>query len=232
MPLPTRTPRQDREMLRDRAYTMLLDAIRSGELQPGEILPDEDLSQWLNMSRTPIREALIKLAEQGVIEIGAGKPTIVASLTLERTNRALMVSSALNLYAVRGAVGRLSAEQLALLDASSRELATQVAAGHGADAARAVAAFFDVLAAQCDNEVLNEQIDRMNVELALFLRPSGSESFFRPHEIVTGLAQLSASAALGDVDRAIAALDQMYVLTKQNFRHRFRAPALLDPIER
>ena len=50
-----------RGLLRDDVYTRLRDAIVDGTFAPGEQLRDLDLAQWLGVSRTPVREALMRL---------------------------------------------------------------------------------------------------------------------------------------------------------------------------
>lgn len=49
-------------------YQRLKDAIRSGELAPGQQLVESVLAEWCEVSRTPIREALSKLAHDGLVE--------------------------------------------------------------------------------------------------------------------------------------------------------------------
>jgi DNA-binding GntR family transcriptional regulator len=67
MPVPQQRDAVDRHLLRDNAYTMLCEAIVDGTLQPGEPLHDEELCGWLGLSRTPLRDALSRLAEDGLV---------------------------------------------------------------------------------------------------------------------------------------------------------------------
>lgn len=59
--------------LRDEVYRQILDRIHRGELQPGSPIRDVPLSSELGVSRTPIREALLRLAREGVIESAVGR---------------------------------------------------------------------------------------------------------------------------------------------------------------
>ena len=54
------------------AYEMLHDAIREGSIEPGQRLMELDVSAWLNMSRTPVREAMRRLQAEGMLEHAAG----------------------------------------------------------------------------------------------------------------------------------------------------------------
>jgi DNA-binding GntR family transcriptional regulator len=54
------------------AYEMLHDAIREGTIEPGQRLMEADVSNWLRMSRTPVREAMRRLHAEGMLEYAAG----------------------------------------------------------------------------------------------------------------------------------------------------------------
>lgn len=54
------------------AYAMLHDAIRDGRIEPGQRLMELEVSAWLNMSRTPVREAMRRLQAEGMLEHAAG----------------------------------------------------------------------------------------------------------------------------------------------------------------
>lgn len=69
-----------RRLLRDIVFERMLAAIVDGTLEPGERLNDDELAAWLQVSRTPIREAISQLATYGLVEIQANRFTRVASL--------------------------------------------------------------------------------------------------------------------------------------------------------
>src|SRR5699024_7366025 len=59
-------------------YRSIRDAIVRGQLAPGEQLRDQELGQWLQVSRTPVREALQRLAQAGLVVAQPGRMTRVA----------------------------------------------------------------------------------------------------------------------------------------------------------
>ncbi len=66
MPIPVATPDSSpRRLLRDVVLKQLQGAILDGTLEPGERLTDDELVAWLGVSRTPIREALLRLRSLG-----------------------------------------------------------------------------------------------------------------------------------------------------------------------
>ena len=68
MPVPDKRAAIERRLLRDTAYVALCDAIVDGTLAPGETLHDDELCAWLGLSRTPIRGALVRLEDEGLVE--------------------------------------------------------------------------------------------------------------------------------------------------------------------
>ncbi|QKJ17984.1 GntR family transcriptional regulator [Microbacterium hominis] len=64
--------------LGDEVHARLADAILDGTLAPGEQLRDQELAEWLGVSRTPVREALQRLERVGLVEVIPHRYTRVA----------------------------------------------------------------------------------------------------------------------------------------------------------
>lgn len=79
MPIPVSKP-FEKQTAKDRAYDQIKEWIIDGTLTPGEKLAEVDLANAISVSRTPIREALLKLNEDGFVTMAAGKITKVAPL--------------------------------------------------------------------------------------------------------------------------------------------------------
>jgi DNA-binding GntR family transcriptional regulator len=62
-----------RAPLREEVYRQILDRIHRGDLPPGSRIRDGDLAAQLGVSRTPIREALLNLAREGVLDAAMGR---------------------------------------------------------------------------------------------------------------------------------------------------------------
>ena len=71
--------------LAEQAYTMLKQSIISGEIPPGTELKEEKLAADLGISRTPLREAVRKLAMEELVVLQKGKPATVATFTMEES---------------------------------------------------------------------------------------------------------------------------------------------------
>ena len=135
MPIPPTSPGVDRGLLRDDVYRRLRDAIVDGTFTPGEQLRDLELAAWLGVSRTPVREALLRLAQNGLVLAHPGRSTIVSPLDVREVRDARDVVAAMHEVAVREAVPVLTEEDLAAMRDANRRFA---AAGETGDVESAV----------------------------------------------------------------------------------------------
>lgn len=121
MPIPQRVGVISRALLRENAYRSIRDAIVDGTLHPGERLNDAELAQWLGVSRTPVREALTRLEESGLVQTKPGRYTMVSPLDVRSARAAQTVTAAMHELAVREAVPTLSADEItAMREANAR----------------------------------------------------------------------------------------------------------------
>jgi DNA-binding GntR family transcriptional regulator len=84
-----------------RAYDRLRDEIVAWELQPGAHLNEVQLADHLSVSRTPLREALQRLARDGLVTIVPGRGALVAQLALQDVVHLFQMREALEPYAAR-----------------------------------------------------------------------------------------------------------------------------------
>jgi DNA-binding GntR family transcriptional regulator len=76
-------------------FETLLSAIHEGRMLPGERISDARLAEHFQVSRTPVREAIQRLRDLGLVEASASRYTRVASVTPEQTAQAMVVWTAL-----------------------------------------------------------------------------------------------------------------------------------------
>lgn len=93
--------------LADQAYNLLKKAIISAELAPEEELPEEKLASDLGISRTPLREALKRLAVEGLIVLQKGRPATVANFTVEESLEYMELRRVLEIYNIEGIAAEL-----------------------------------------------------------------------------------------------------------------------------
>lgn len=137
MPVPASADPLARGLLRDDVYRRLRDAIVDGTLAPGEQLRDHDLAAWLGVSRTPVREALLRLQQAGLVATAPGRSTTVTTLDSRATRDARAVVAAMHELAVREAVAQLTADDLDRMRSANRRFAEALEAGDAEAALRA-----------------------------------------------------------------------------------------------
>jgi len=72
-------------------FEQILAAVHGGELLPGQRISDGALAEQLGVSRTPVREALLRLREIGIVEASASRFTRIADVTPLQTKQAFEV---------------------------------------------------------------------------------------------------------------------------------------------
>jgi DNA-binding GntR family transcriptional regulator len=123
-------PRLENLTLSQRAHAYLREEILSNRLSPGTELQELALSQQLGVSRGPIREALGRLAAEGLVTARPRRGAVVHSLSSEEFLEAYQVREVLEVLAVRLAVPRLGPEGLARLQTLTDTMASEAASGH------------------------------------------------------------------------------------------------------
>ncbi|WIE70339.1 GntR family transcriptional regulator [Curtobacterium sp. MCLR17_054] len=142
-----------RRLLREVAVDRIRDAILDGTLEPGEPLPDDELAQWLGMSRTPIREALALLAVIGLVDIQANRITRVACRSDRALDEAARFLECLHALALDWAPPLLTAAHRDRLIDAGEELLVKVRA-HDPVVHREMLELFGILARHCGNSPL------------------------------------------------------------------------------
>lgn len=125
--------RQDSERGRDYAYRILRYNIVTTHLPPGSVLNEPELSEQLEMSRTPVREALILLKYEGLVDIMPQRGSKVTHISLHGVREGFFMRRVLESVLIRNLAGRLTSAQVALLkeNISAQEAALEAGAESG-----------------------------------------------------------------------------------------------------
>jgi DNA-binding GntR family transcriptional regulator len=97
---------------RARVYASLRDAIVRAELVPGRQLSENELAASLGVSRTPVREALVRLRDDRLVEIVPQLGTFVSPISTRAVADAQFIREALECAAVRVAAARITDEDV------------------------------------------------------------------------------------------------------------------------
>ncbi|MCS4594026.1 GntR family transcriptional regulator [Brevibacterium sediminis] len=165
MPIPTDSPAPQRSLLRDDVYRSIRDAIVRGQLAPGEQLRDQELGAWLQVSRTPVREALQRLAQAGLVVAEPGRMTRVAPEDPELILAARQIAAELHGLAIDLAFPALDEEALTEMEQANGRLSAALAVG---DAEAAIAAdddFHEVALTRSGNPLIPDHLEVVTATL-------------------------------------------------------------------
>ncbi|NAZ75401.1 GntR family transcriptional regulator [Kineococcus sp. T13] len=154
MPIPPGDASLDRGLLRDDVYRRLRDAIVDGTFAPGEQLKDLELAAWLGVSRTPVREALLRLAHSGLVLAQPGRSTVVSELDAGDVRDARDVVAVMHELAVREGAAKLTGADVAAMREANRRFAAALDAGDAEAALRADDELHGVLVTVSGNRAL------------------------------------------------------------------------------
>ena len=85
----------------EQAYDYLRDAVISMRLEPNSIIAEKELCAELGISRTPLREAVLRLAQEGLVTVVPGDGTFVSRISLRGVLQGYLVRSSIELRMVR-----------------------------------------------------------------------------------------------------------------------------------
>jgi DNA-binding GntR family transcriptional regulator len=202
VPIPQDVPDVSRRLLRDDVHGRLRDAIIDGTFAPGEQLRDQELAEWLGVSRTPVREALLRLAAAGLVVARPGRSTVVSTLDARSLREARDVVAAMHELAVREAVASLTSADVEQMRAANEQFRAAVEAGDAQAAVRADDALHGVLVTVSGNRSLMAVLEQFTpllrrAERLRFATLGGRASVARHEELIR-------LCAAGDVEGAAA----------------------------
>lgn len=113
-------PAQPRESLRAipasaRIYDMLREWIVGGQMLPGAAVSEKELAERHAVSRTPVREALLRLADERLVDIFPQRGTFISRINVEALRDGMVIREALERVAVRRAAAQVSDADIAEL---------------------------------------------------------------------------------------------------------------------
>ncbi len=104
-------------------HEYLREEILGNRLPPGTVLQELALAEGLGVSRGPVREAIGRLAAEGLVTVRPRRGAVVSALSKDEFLEAYQVREVLEILAVRLAVPRLSEEDVERLEALTDEMA-------------------------------------------------------------------------------------------------------------
>jgi DNA-binding GntR family transcriptional regulator len=200
MPIPATAQVVSRTLAREDVYRTIKQWIVALQLAPDEVIRDHDIAARLGVSRTPVREALRRLEDEGLVVTSFHKWTKVAPTDIAEAARLYPVVAALEAAALELAAPRLAPADLARLAALNAELAGAI---DGADAAQSMLldrAFHALIVARSGNPELGRLLAGLlprieRIELAHFGNRPVARQSVREHAAIIDALQRGDGAA-------------------------------------
>lgn len=102
------TPLKRGVALSEQVYLMVRGLIVSGRMRPGDTVIEAALAARLGVSRTPVREALKRISDEGLIDVFAQSGTFIAPISRKALEEAYLIRTALEAESVSRAAGNLT----------------------------------------------------------------------------------------------------------------------------
>lgn len=202
-------PRVETVSLGQMAYAAIRAMILERRLAGGDVVAEDRLAAELSISRTPVREALLSLKSEGLLEKEMNRPFRVRVVSNREYFQSMRLRELLEGEAIAAAIGRIDAEALADVERDMLALDADPSAPAEVHWA-ADEKLHDMIAEAAGNDVMAQMIRDLRVTTRLF-ELSGLPSRFRPDtlehlHIIARLKEGDAEAARGSMKAHIRSL--------------------------
>ncbi|WP_372998870.1 GntR family transcriptional regulator [Lutispora sp.] len=147
--------------LKDHVYDYISAKINDGSLKPNERISENRISEDLEVSRTPVREALLQLANEGYLEKNPRRGFIVKELTLERVKRIYAIIGCLEALAASLAVDRMTDKELKEMESVIEEIDKTINDRDYNNYYKLQMKFHDIFIEVADNEELSRLLSSL-----------------------------------------------------------------------
>ena len=194
----------DNTNLRDQTYDIIKNMIILREIEPGKKINEEHIANEIQVSRTPIREALCRLENEGIVKIIPRRGAFVSDLTETNVKEILLIREVLEGLVVRLAVENMDAKTLEKLRKAIEKVSTIPEDDRDLiNYTRSEVDFHSILLSASNNQMLKNMMEMVNAHLQIIrLRtvviPERAQKTVKEHQ------QILKAIEKGDTDSAEA----------------------------
>ncbi|WP_105385445.1 GntR family transcriptional regulator [Neorhizobium alkalisoli] len=207
--------------LRERIYEEIVRLIVSGELPSGVSIDEKALTEKLQVSRTPFREAIGTLAKEGLIEIKPYRGFFVRSFSRKEIEDLYELRKTLECFAVELAVPRMSDRDIAGLERVLDEAVAALERGDMQTYGVRDREFHETIAERSDNAALIETLSRLAMQIQV-CRTIANESRDLAQRAATERDEILKALRARDVAAASALMREHISDVQQAVLGRFR----------
>ncbi len=192
--------------LKEQAYQLIKDGILYHKLQVGMVYSQDAICNDLGLSRTPVREALLQLEQEGYIAFLRGRGVEVLPLTDERAAEIMEARFYLEQIGSRLAAFRRTEEHLRRLDAVMTEMTELCTSGDSKLMYRLDREFHTIIFEASGNSLMLGEIETLRDHFLRFETFSAFDREDYAREVIEEHGQILAALREGSADKAVAAM--------------------------
>lgn len=147
--------------LKDHVYDYIADAIAKGKLSPNEKISEAQISKAMQVSRTPVREALIQLAAEGVLEYTPRKGLKLKTIVYEDLEELYEIIGSLDGMAARDSIPYLDEEDIKTLEFYYEVMNLSIDSGNFPMYTKYQKMFHEVYMKKCPNKTMIEILQNL-----------------------------------------------------------------------
>lgn len=214
--MPGSWPQVSNTTLQDQVYELIRDRILAGDFAPGEFIRELEVGEGVGVSRTPVREALGRLASEGFLERIPHRGFRVPQESVDSLLELYPIVATLEVLAARTSLPGLDHQGLARLRELNEQMKVTVAMHEARRGIELNHEFHHLLSQKCGNRTLCELLDDLRsrvvrLEMWSFHHISHTEESLAQHEEIIDCIEA------GHYQRALAVLERNRLQTYTKF---------------
>jgi DNA-binding GntR family transcriptional regulator len=206
--------------LRQAVYDAIIELIVNGTLEPGRHLVENELAEYLGVSRQPVREALQRLQTDGWVDLRPGQGAFVHTPTEEEADQLLSVRGVLETYSAKLAAERATPEDVERLWKLQQDGLDALAKEDVEALVRANSALHSQITVLSGNTVLADHIELVERRVQWYYHPIAKP---RGHDAWNEHAELIKAIAAQDGELAGQIMAKHTERTRQTYHEQYPA---------
>ncbi len=215
--LGTLTPIRDTRTLQDQVYLSIRDLVASGRFEPGTFIREQEICNQIEVSRTPVRESLGRLATEGFLERIPQRGYRVPEITIEQLLELYPIVSALESLAGKVAFRNLTPAELDKLRRLNACFREAVQRDNVEEMVTCNNRFHNTLVEPCENQRLLKMLDDLRSQL-IRLEHWYYSNLEHARESLLEHDDLIAALETGDSEHALEIFETNWALTFDAFK--------------
>ncbi len=156
------------QTLRERIYMRLREAITNNTLLPGERIVEKKLADELNVSITPVREALLQLNMEGFVEIKTHRNVVVKQISLTEMAELYEIQGVLEGYAAKQALRNLNEKDLLKLRKLTEQMENFFSSNNVEKFYESNMEFHEIFLKKSNNQSIYDLVSNLNLRKKMF----------------------------------------------------------------